>query len=454
MKRYIRKDGQVIWVELTVAFIRNAAGKPITAVGVFQDITARLKAEESLRALNAELEERVANRTAALGQAKEAAEEANLAKSEFVANMSHEIRTPMNAVIGMSDLLSRTKLNIDQRDFVHNIQKSAECLLALINDILDFSKIEAGKLELSTTDFDLTTLIESSVELLAETARHKKISLISHISSSSPAVVHGDAARIRQVLLNLLSNANKFTSGGEVTLRVNSSPIEGGVSVVHFSVEDTGIGISREDMQQLFKPFSQVDTSITRKYGGTGLGLSISKRLVSLMSGSIDVQSEEGVGSTFSFSIPLKVVQPALLNADEKVLAGKRILLVGIADNAASTIRNYTNSWGGECASCADQRHAIDLLKQTNDTEPYDLIMLDSDCISDSREFAQSLSEAGQSSELKLILFGATQFSQNSPRFCKSRLEGCDYLIAFKMRLMPSISKHNCKARKSHPQVV
>ncbi|CAN5711213.1 hypothetical protein BH10CYA1_BH10CYA1_06470 [soil metagenome] len=413
VKRYIRKDGQVIWVELTVAFIRNAAGKPITAVGVFQDISARLKAEEGLRALNAELEERVDNRTAALGQAKEAAEEANLAKSEFVANMSHEIRTPMNAVIGMSDLLSRTALNLDQRDFVHSIQKSAECLLALINDILDFSKIEAGKLELSTTDFDLSTLIESSIELLAETARHKKISLVSHIASGSPAVVHGDAARIRQVLLNLLSNANKFTSGGEVTLRVNSSPVTGGVRVLHFSVQDTGIGMSRRDMQQLFKPFSQADTSITRKYGGTGLGLSISKRLVSLMGGSIDVQSEEGVGSTFSFSIPLKVVQHSLLNADEKVLSGKRILLIGIADNAVNTIRNYTNSWGGECDSCLDQRNAIDLLIQAGSTNnPYYLVMMDSECISEPLELTQSLSEAGQSANLKIILFGSTQFPQ------------------------------------------
>lgn len=260
VKRYIRKDGQTIWVELTVAFIRDSAGKPITAVGTLQDITARLKAEESLRALNAELEERVANRTAALGQAKEAAEQANLAKSEFVANMSHEIRTPMNAVIGMSDLLSRTNLNSDQHAFVHNIQKSAECLLALINDILDFSKIEAGKLELSQTDFDLPTLVESSAELLAETARHKRISLVCHIANNAPAKVYGDPARIRQVLLNLLTNANKFTSRGEVTLQVNSSAISDGVSVLHFSVKDTGIGMSSRDMQQLFKPFSQADT--------------------------------------------------------------------------------------------------------------------------------------------------------------------------------------------------
>ncbi|MBS1953988.1 MAG: AAA family ATPase [Cyanobacteria bacterium SZAS-4] len=413
VKRYIRKDGQVIWVELTVAFIRNAAGKPVTAVGVFQDITARLKAEESLRALNAELEERVANRTAALGQAKEAAEQANLAKSEFVANMSHEIRTPMNAVIGMSDLLSRTNLNLDQRDFVHNIQKSAECLLALINDILDFSKIEAGKLELSTTDFDLPTLIESSVELLAETARHKKISLVSHISAGSPAVVHGDPARIRQVLLNLLSNANKFTSSGEVTLRVNSSPVNAGVSVLHFSVQDSGIGMSPRDMQQLFKPFSQADTSITRKYGGTGLGLSISKRLVSLMGGAIDVQSVENVGSTFSFSIPLKVVQPSLLNADEQVLLGIRILLVGVADNAVHTISNYTKSWGGQCDHCLDQKHAVDLLKKASSkNHSYNLVMLDSECVSDPGELIQQLSDAGESTNVKLILYGSTQFPQ------------------------------------------
>ncbi|HEY9730646.1 MAG TPA: AAA family ATPase [Drouetiella sp.] len=413
VKRYIRKDGQTIWVELTVAFIRDTDGTPITAVGMLQDITARLKAEESLRALNAELEERVESRTAALGQAKEAAEQANLAKSEFVANMSHEIRTPMNAVIGMSDLLSRTTLNSDQHAFVNNIQKSAECLLALINDILDFSKIEAGKLELSQTDFDLPTLVESSAELLAETARHKRISLICNIANNAPAKVHGDPARIRQVLLNLLSNANKFTSRGEVTLQVNSSTITNGVSVVHFSVQDTGIGMSSRDMEQLFKPFSQADTSITRKYGGTGLGLSISKRLVSLMGGSIEVESAVGVGSTFSFSIPLKVVQPSMHHNEEKVLAGKRFLLIGMAENAVDVISTYTEAYGAQCESCPDQKSAVAWIgKAEKDSRPFNLCIIDSDCLPDPEEFTQLLADSGHAAGVRVILLGTTQFPQ------------------------------------------
>jgi PAS domain S-box-containing protein len=314
-KRYLRKDGTTVWVQVNVAVDRDESGKAISTVAVTQDITSRVQAEAALKSLNQELEKRVNDRTADLAIAKEAAEAANRAKSEFVANMSHEIRTPMNSVIGMSDLLSRTPLNPEQKDFVYNIQNSAECLLDLINDILDFSKIEAGKLELSTTDFDLPSLIDNSVELLAGTARKKGLSLTSFVSPDIPALLHGDQPRIRQVLLNLLSNAIKFTTNGAVVVRVTAGqPVDNQV-LLHFAIEDTGIGMTKITLDKLFSPFSQADSSITRKYGGTGLGLSISKRLVELMGGKIEVKSKAGEGSVFSFSIGLKVPpQPSTIH--------------------------------------------------------------------------------------------------------------------------------------------
>ncbi|HEY9677358.1 MAG TPA: AAA family ATPase [Drouetiella sp.] len=406
VKRYVRKDGKTIWVELTVAFSYNTEGKPLIAYGVFQDITARLKAEEGLRALNAELEQRVEARTADLERAKEAAEQANQAKSEFVANMSHEIRTPMNAVIGMSDLLSRTTLNADQKDFVYNIQNSAECLLGLINDILDFSKIEAGKLELLNSNFDLPALIEGSVELLAETARNKNLSLMSSIADNVPNVVHGDQARTRQVLLNLLSNANKFTSRGEVTLSVTASPPIAGTTLVTFSVQDSGIGISQKTIKELFKPFSQADTSITRKFGGTGLGLSISKRLVSLMCGSIGVESVEGKGSTFSFTIPLKIVDAGTQTSNN--LENKKVLLVGNPPQTNKIVTEYVQHWGATCEVIDCSAQALLLVHEAEaHGEPYDLIFVDNGC--EPEAFATAISEGDQDFSSRLILLGSNQ---------------------------------------------
>ncbi len=408
-KRYVRKDGLTIWVELTVAFVRDAFGRTVTGLGVLQDVTARLEAEESLRALNLELEERVQHRTADLGQAKEAAEAANRTKSEFVANMSHEIRTPMNAVIGMSDLLTRTPLNAEQKDFVYNIQNSAQCLLALINDILDFSKIEAGKLELSTTDFDLHALTESSIELLAEAARHKGVSLMSFVSADTPVIVHGDQARLRQVLLNLLSNANKFTTGGEVILSVTSAPAVEGQNLVRFSVTDTGIGMNSMALAQLFKPFSQADTSITRNYGGTGLGLSISKRLVELMGGSIDVESVEGKGSTFSFCIPIKVPDQTTQFNSPYVLAGKRLLLVNVPPGASEIIQTYTTAWGAKCHVTSTTLEALNMVAAAAAAHrPYELVMIDKHSSDQLADLARSMTEAGLPATAKLILLGST----------------------------------------------
>jgi PAS domain S-box-containing protein len=300
-------NGKTAWLDTSKIPLHDADGNVVGTVGNYVDITSRLQAEENLRSLNLELEQRVIDRTIDLALAKEAAESANLAKSEFVANMSHEIRTPMNSVIGMNDLLSRTTLTDPQKELVYNIQNSAECLMDLINEILDFSKIEAGKLELSETDFDLHNLIENSTELLAETARKKELSFTSFIAPTVPKIVHGDQARVRQVLLNLLSNAIKFTDRGEVGVGVSADEHGDERILIRVAIEDTGIGMSQKTVNRLFSPFSQADSSITRKYGGTGLGLSISRSLVELMGGTIVVESEEGKGSTFFLNIVLGV---------------------------------------------------------------------------------------------------------------------------------------------------
>ena len=372
-----RYDGELIYTDMTIMSI-SFNDNPATIV-TWRDITEKHMSQQSLGHYKVKLETEIALQTAELQKAKEAAENANQAKSEFLANMSHEIRTPMNSIIGMSSLTLQTPLNDKQRGYVEKVSHSAESLLNIINDILDFSKIEARKMDIENVPFMLPSLIHKVAHVLELKVEEKGLELIIDIDAEVPQQVIGDPTRLRQILLNLGNNAVKFTKSGEVIIRASYSQQNQIENVIHFSIKDTGIGISKEKQNNLFQSFSQADSSTTRRFGGTGLGLAISKRLIQLMGGEIWVESEENKGSTFHFTMSFQSTENApsqyALNSHTNV---SQVMVVDDNDSAREVLKASVEALGLSCHTCSSGHEAIRYIASLKaSAQPYPLMLID-----------------------------------------------------------------------------
>jgi two-component system sensor histidine kinase/response regulator len=359
-----RKDGIVLEIEVSAQYRTVDEGY---FVGFLGDVTERKRAEQALRISEQKL---IVSR--------DEAEAANRAKSRFLATMSHEIRTPMNAILGMADVLWETQLDDEQRQWVEVFRRAGSSLLILINDILDLSKVEAGQLELEKLAFDLEDVVDQVIELTGVKTRSKGIALLCHLSPNVPCRLIGDPVRLKQILMNLLGNATKFTDSGQIVLQIQNRA-GGKAGEIEFAVSDTGIGIPPEKQELIFDAFTQADSSVTRKYGGTGLGLGISRGLVESMGGRLTVTSTPGAGSTFHFSLPFDLApEPRKADTELADFAGRRVLV--IQDNATDALimRESLGNWGLRAEVFASPQEALANLAEPRGSEPpYVLAVLD-----------------------------------------------------------------------------
>jgi len=376
---------------------RDATHSSGETIIILRDITQRKVAEEAIRA------------------AHDRAIEAADVKSQFLATMSHEIRTPINAVVGMSELLLQTQLSDEAREYATTVRDSAESLLAIVNDILDFSKMEAGRMQLDSAPFSPVVAVENATDILAAAARKKGLSLTTYVAPDVPSRVSGDADRLRQVLLNLIGNAVKFTAEGSVTVRAVVDGAEGDAVELRFSVTDTGPGIAQDAAEQLFEPFRQADQSTRRRFGGTGLGLSISRRLVELMGGKIGFDSSPGRGSTFWFTVPYVLVVDGNERERVDVLRGARVLVVDAEANARQVVEQYLLAWGAAASSTGDGAQALELASAAVERNaPFNVVIADRRASGDAQGFAARLHALHGCENVPIVLLAGGEEPANA----------------------------------------